>query len=141
MATVGAYATEKGVVIAYEPVNHLETAYCNTIASVEKVVRDFNVAGLQLMVDTFHMNIEEESMVGCLDGIHDILRHVHLSETNRDVFGRGHWDTHAFFEKLRQIGYDSACSIGVYNTDLSRRECIKSCREAVTPFTWKKDDQ
>jgi len=131
MKTVGQYATDKNVVIAYEPVNHLETAYNNSIASVEKLTRDFNLPGVQLMVDTFHINIEEVSMDHCLDGIHDILRHVHLSETNRDVLGSGHWDTEAFLKKLREIGYDGGCSIGVFNTSLTRQECIRICMDVL----------
>ena len=132
--TVGDYATDKNVVIAYEPVNHLETAYCNTIAAVQKVIRNFQLPGVQLMVDTFHMNIEEVSMVDCLDGIQNILRHVHLSETNRDVLGSGHWDTGAFLKKVHEIGYEGGCSIGVFNTIRTRKESIGMCMDVVKQF-------
>jgi sugar phosphate isomerase/epimerase len=134
MKTVGQYATDKNVVIAYEPVNHLETAYCNTIANVQEVVREFQLPGVQLMVDSFHMNIEEVSMVDCLSGIQDILRHVHLSETNRDVLGSGHWDTGVFLKKLREIGYDGGCSIGVFSTNRTRKECMRMCMDVVKQF-------
>jgi len=39
------------------------------------------------------MNIEEQSMSADLPRIADVLAHVHLSDTNRDVLGMGHWDT------------------------------------------------
>ena len=53
LKSVGTYATANRVVVAYEPVNHLETAYSNTIAAVASVVRDINLSGLQLMVDEY----------------------------------------------------------------------------------------
>ena len=75
-----------------------------------------------MMVDTFHMNIEERDMLAPLAGIRDILAHVHLSETNRDVLGAGHWPTAAF---LREAGADRLpgyCTVGVYNTRRTRRQ-------------------
>jgi 5-keto-L-gluconate epimerase len=134
MEIIGKYATEKGVIIAYEPVNHLETAYHNTIVSVKNIITHFNLPGLRLMIDTFHMNIEEISMMDCLDDIKDILVHVHLSETNRDVLGLGHWNTSSFLKKLTEIGYEGYCSLGVYNSQLPRRRCMQKCLEAVKPF-------
>ena len=134
MKTVADYATAKGAVIAFEPVNHLETAYHNTIDSVTTLVRDFQQPGLQMMIDTFHMNIEETSLTDCLPGIQDILKHVHVSETNRDVPGRGHLATADFFQKLNDIGYDGPCSLGVYQTTLPRQECMRICYDAVATY-------
>ena len=131
---VGKYATERGVVVAYEPVNHLETEYSNTIAAVAKHIREMALPGVQLMIDTFHMNIEEASMTDCLDGIRDVLKHVHLSETNRDVLGAGHWNTAEFFEKLDEIGYEGCCSIGVYRTQVPRRQAMQECIDVVKRY-------
>ena len=129
--TVGECATAQGVVLAYEPVNHLETAYHNTITEVAALVREMSLDGVKMMIDTFHMNIEEKSMIECLSGISDILAHVHLSETNRDILGMGHWDTKGFLQALDDMNYDGYCSIGVYNTQLSRERCIRECMEAI----------
>ena len=70
-------------------------------------------------------------MLAPLAGIGEILAHVHLSETNRDVLGEGHWDTKGFLTELRRIGYPGFCSIGVYNTRRSRRDCLQHCRKLV----------
>lgn len=134
VSKVGKYATVKGVVLAYEPVNHLETAYCNTIEQVEHVVRTLNLPGVQMMIDTFHMNIEEQSMTDCFRDIKDLIKHVHLSDTNRDILGRGHWDCQAFFETLREIDYDGYCSVGVYNTRSETTECMKRCMDSLSLF-------
>ena len=123
---VAAYAVGK-TIIAYEPVNHLETAYYNRIPEVAALVREINVSSLQIMIDTFHMNIEEKNMVEWVEQTRGILGHVHLSETNRDVLGTGHWDTKAFLDDLNKVGYQGYCSVGVYKTKLSKAECMEKC--------------
>lgn len=128
---VGRHATAQGVTIAFEPVNHGEVGFNNTIEQVARLVRDLNLPGVRMMADTFHMNIEEKDMLAPLAGIADILVHVHLSETNRDVLGEGHWPTEAFLCELDRIGYRGYCSVGVYNTRLGRRDCILRCMQAL----------
>ncbi len=123
---VGEYAVGRAT-IAFEPVNHGEVGFHNTIAEAAALVRSLNLPSLRLMIDTFHMNIEERDVLAPLDGIRDILAHVHLSETNRDVLGTGHWPTAGFLDRLAEIGFAGYCSIGVYNTRRSRRECIEQC--------------
>ena len=125
--TVGEYAAPRNVVIAFEPVNHGEISFHNTIAEVAAVVREINLPSVRLMVDTFHMNIEERDMLAPLPGIQDLLAHVHLSETSRNVLGEGHWNTRGFLVELRRLHYASFCSVGVYNTRLTRRECMARC--------------
>lgn len=128
---VGTHATATGVVIAFEPVNHGEVGFHNTIAEASGLVRRLALPGVRLMVDTFHMNIEETDMLASLGGTADILAHVHLSETNRDVLGTGHWPTGAFLREIARIGYQGFCSVGVYNTRCSRQECIGRCMSVL----------
>ena len=115
---------KSGSTIAFEPVNHGEVGFHNTIAEVAELVRSLNLPGVRMMIDTFHMNIEEREMLAPLPAIRDILAHVHLSETNRDILGTGHWPTAGFISRLSEIGYNGYCSVGVYNTRRTRRECI-----------------
>jgi D-psicose/D-tagatose/L-ribulose 3-epimerase len=86
---------------------------------------------VNMMIDTFHMNIEERDMVAGISGIADILSHVHLSETNRAVLGTGHWPTREFLAELNRVGYKGSVSVGVYNTALTRRECISGCKAEI----------
>jgi 5-keto-L-gluconate epimerase len=124
---VGRYASDQDVVLAFEPVNHEEIDFHNTIAEVADLVRGLNLPGVRMMIDTFHMNIEEKDLLTCFADSRDILAHVHLSETNRDVLGAGHWPTAAFCGALQTIGYQGYCSVGVYHTRLPRRACIEQC--------------
>ncbi len=128
---VGEYALLRQAILAFEPVNHGEISFHTTIAAAAALVRGIDRPSVRLMVDTFHMNIEEQDMLAPLAGIKDILAHVHLSETNRDVLGDGHWDTPGFLAELRRIGYRGFCSIGVYNTRRSRRDCMTHCMKLI----------
>jgi sugar phosphate isomerase/epimerase len=123
---VGEHASQRGAVLAFEPVNHGEVGFHNTIAETARLVRELGLPGLRMMIDTFHMNIEERDMLAPLADIRDILAHVHLSETNRDVPGEGHWPTAAFLDGLARTGYRGFVSVGVYHTRRPRRECIES---------------
>ncbi|MGD0091638.1 MAG: sugar phosphate isomerase/epimerase family protein [Planctomycetota bacterium] len=127
LAEAGRQASQQGAVIAFEPVNYSEVGFHNTIAEVAQVVRSLALPGLRMMVDTYHMNIEERDMLAPLAGIADILAHVHLCETNRNVLGSAHWDTAAFLVELRRLGYGGYCSVGVYNTTLEAGECMSRC--------------
>lgn len=122
---VGRYASDRGVVLAFEPVCHEEVGFHNTIAEVAELVRSLGLPGVRMMIDTFHMNIEEKDLCGCFCPDRDLLAHVHLSETNRDVLGTGHWPTAAFCEALATIGYQGYLSVGVYRTRLPRRTSIE----------------
>jgi len=128
---VGEYAVGKKTTVAFEPVNHGEISFHNTIAEAAALVRGLDLPSVRLMADTFHMNIEEKDMLTPLAGIQDILAHVHLSETNRGVLGEGHWDTRGFLAELRRIGYGGFCSVGVYNTRRPRRDCMTHCMKVI----------
>ena len=131
LCRVGEYAVKQGATVAFEPVNHGEISFHNTIAEAEALVRGMALPGVRLMVDTYHMNIEEKDMLAPLAGIRDLLTHVHLSETNRDVLGTGHWNTQGFLAELRRIGYRGFCSLGVYNTRRPRRDCVTHCMKVL----------
>jgi sugar phosphate isomerase/epimerase len=128
---IGREATRRGATIAFEPVNRFEVGFHNTIAEAAGLVRRLDLAGLRLMVDTYHMNIEERDMVAPLATVADLLAHVHLSETNRDVLGTGHWDTAALLRELARLDYGGCCSVGVYGSRTPRRQCIQLCMDVL----------
>jgi D-psicose/D-tagatose/L-ribulose 3-epimerase len=120
-------AEDKGITIAIEPLNRFETDFINTCDQALAMLADVNSPALAVHLDTFHMNIEEKDVLALLPAVSDLIAHVHLSETNRDILGRGHWNTPTFLDNLKKLNYKGYCSIGVYNTKLSRRECIQQC--------------
>ena len=59
---------------------------------------------VKLLLDTFHMNIEEDSMemLSLADGK---IGHFHIGECNRKVPGKGHMPWKEIFSALKDINY------------------------------------
>ncbi len=100
-----AYAAECGVRIALEPINRYETDFIQTVADGLRMAADIGLPNLGLMLDLFHMNIEEPSIERSLRAAGDRLWHVHIADSNRRYPGSGHMDFAPIFETLRDMGY------------------------------------
>jgi D-psicose/D-tagatose/L-ribulose 3-epimerase len=66
------------------------------------------------MFDTFHANIEEADLAASIRTHRGIITHVHISENNRGVPGRGHVDWKGVFRTLRSTGYDNWLTIEAF---------------------------
>lgn len=100
-----ASAEKLGVKVSLEAVNHLIINYNNTIEEVARIINDVGSPVLGMLVDTFHMNIEEKSMVDPILWAGDMINHVHIADSNRWAPGEGHIDFDSFFEALYMINY------------------------------------
>ena len=61
-----------------------------------------------IMLDTFHMNIEENDMTAAIRLAGDRLCHFHVGEQNRQVPGRGTMPWAGIGQALRDIRYEGA---------------------------------
>jgi len=61
---------------------------------------------VRLLLDTFHMNIEEDNIPDAIRRAGDLLAHVHVGEGNRKLPGMGSLDWKAIGKALNDIGYD-----------------------------------
>ena len=109
----GKYAKDCGIFLLIEPENRYETDFIHTIEEGIKLIENINLESVRLMVDTFHMNIEERSIEEALDMASKYLLHVHIADSNRLAPGMGHFDFKAFFKKLKQIGYDEYLGVEI----------------------------
>ena len=114
LRSVAAEAESRGVEFVIEPVNHLQVGFHNSVAEVNELIRRVDSPSIQPMVDTVHMNIEENSLTQPILDCGARLRHVHLCESNGGRFGSGHVDFGAVLGTLRRIGYSGFCSVKVY---------------------------
>jgi D-psicose/D-tagatose/L-ribulose 3-epimerase len=103
---LAAYAGEHGVTLCIEPLNRFETSFLNLATQAVELIDRVGHPACQLMLDTFHMNIEEQSLGDAIRTVGPRLRHVHACENDRGTPGAGHvpWDDVAV--ALRDIGYD-----------------------------------
>jgi len=112
------YAAEAGITLALEPLNRFEAYFLNTTDDAADYTRRINHPNLGILFDTFHANIEEEDPVACINRNIDHIKHIHVSENNRGVPGRGHVDWPATFKALRSSGYDNWLTVEAFGREL-----------------------
>lgn len=104
--TVGKIAQECGVDYCLEVLNRFEGYLLNTCAECRQFVEEVDVPAVKIMLDTFHMNIEEDSMTEAILLAGDRLGHFHVGENNRRMPGKGNLPWYQIGSALRAIGYD-----------------------------------
>jgi sugar phosphate isomerase/epimerase len=107
-------ADERGGSLVIEPVNHLQVGFNHTVAEASALVSRVDSPSMGVMLDTFHMNIEERSVVEAIRLHAPSAGHVHLCETNGGPFGGGALDFRRVLSGLDEAGYDRFVSIKVY---------------------------
>jgi D-psicose/D-tagatose/L-ribulose 3-epimerase len=97
--------------LAIEPLNRFETYFLNTAADAVALVRQVAHPRVGVLLDTFHLNIEEKDLGAAYRLAGPLLQHVHTCENDRGTPGTGHVEWEAVFAALREIGYDGWLTI------------------------------
>lgn len=100
------YAKPKNVTLMLETVNRFEQFMFNDAKEATQFVKEVDRENVKVMLDTFHMNIEEDSFRDALLETGSYLGHFHIGEPNRKVPGKGRIPWQEIGETLREIGYD-----------------------------------
>lgn len=98
-------AAAKGVKIAFEPINRYETSLINSVREGLAFIDKVGAPNLGMLLDTFHMNIEEPSIEESIKLARDRMFHFHYADSNRMYPGAGHIDFGAVLEAVRDTGY------------------------------------
>jgi D-psicose/D-tagatose/L-ribulose 3-epimerase len=101
-------AEDNDVIFCVEVVNRFEQFIMNTAAEGIAFAERVGSPNCKILLDTFHMNIEEDSLRGSIVETGDWLGHFHLGETNRRPPGRGRIPWPEIFGALREINYQGA---------------------------------
>jgi D-psicose/D-tagatose/L-ribulose 3-epimerase len=101
-------AEDCDVVFCVEVVNRFEQFMMNTAAEGIAFAQEVGSPNCKILLDTFHMNIEEESIGGSIEEAGTWLGHFHLGETNRRPPGRGRMPWSEIFGALKKIDYQGA---------------------------------
>jgi D-psicose/D-tagatose/L-ribulose 3-epimerase len=108
------YAGEHGVKLALEPLNRYETSLITTTAQGLEVVEALGSPALGLLLDTYHMNIEEKSPADAIRLAGRDLLHVHASASDRGAPGADHVDWPAIATALAEVAYDGVLCIEAF---------------------------
>lgn len=104
--TVGQIAGDLGIDYCLEVLNRFEGYLLNTCDECIQFVEEVDVPAVKVMLDTFHMNIEEDDMFSAIRKAGSRLGHFHVGENNRRLPGKGGLDWYHIGAALREIGYD-----------------------------------
>ena len=103
-------ASRLGVRFALEPINRYETTLVNNVAQGLELVDKVGSESFGLLLDTFHMNIEEPSIEDSIRAAGDRIFHFHVADSNRWYPGAGHLDFGAILRALADTGYQGYVS-------------------------------
>ncbi len=117
-STVGDYARQSNVTFALEAVNRFESYFATTMAELDRYVESLGHPNIKAMYDTFHANIEEADPIAAYTQHKDNVVHVHISENDRGVPGRGHVPWADTFSALKAGGYDQWLTIEAFGRGL-----------------------
>lgn len=98
-------AEDNGVTYCVEAVNRFETCLINTAREALDYVAEVDSPNIGVLLDTYHMNIEENSIGDAIRLVGDKLTSFHTGENNRTAPGRGHLNWDEIFGALAEIGY------------------------------------
>lgn len=105
VAAVADYAKEKGVTLCVECWNRYDTYLINTAEEGRNFVSMVNRDNVGVMLDTFHLNIEEVDMAEAIRSCKGCLVHLHVGDSNRQAPGMGHMDFKPLLQALKDIDY------------------------------------
>jgi D-psicose/D-tagatose/L-ribulose 3-epimerase len=111
LSTLAAYAKDHGVVLCIEPLNRFETSFINLAAQAIEVIDRVNSPACQILLDTFHMCVEEKHFGDAIRAAGARVKHFHACENDRGAPGSGHIPWSDVAQGLKDIKYDGAVVI------------------------------
>ena len=115
---IGAFAAANGVTIGLEALNRFECYLVNTMDDLSRLIDDVGHPNIRAMYDTFHANIEEADPIGAFTRNLRNIAHVHISENDRGVPGRGNVPWAETFAAIKASGYDDWLTIEAFGRGL-----------------------
>ena len=106
-----AAAAPHGVRLVLEPINRYETTLINNVDQGLTLIEAVGAENFGLLLDTFHMNIEEPKIEDSIRTAGDRIFHFHVADSNRWYPGAGHIDFGSVMATLRDIGYAGYVSV------------------------------
>jgi len=125
------YTKGKNIDIALEPINRFQEDFFHSILDCKKYLDRVQLSNVKMMIDSFHMNIEDANMWRNIRQAKDYIIHVHYSDSNRLAPGMGHFDfikMSKVLEKINYSGYVSAEILPIPNSYIAAKQTITSMK-------------
>lgn len=108
------YSGEKNVRIALETVTIMQTNFINTLEEAAQMVEAVNNPNFRLMMDIFHLNLEEKDIYEAIKKYSNYNMHVHLADNNRRYPGHCGLNFEKIITQFKECGYNQDFSIEVF---------------------------
>lgn len=112
------FAEDMGLSIALEPLNRFETDLVNTAQDLMRLIREIDHPAAKVLLDSFHMNIEEPDIEKAILLAGDKLIHVQVSENYRGTPGTGQTRWDALRKGLEAVDYSGVVSIESFTPEV-----------------------
>lgn len=127
------YAAPKNVQIALETVTIMQTNFINTMADAERIIKMVDRPNFRLMMDVFHMNLEEKNVLQAIRDYSKYNIHVHLADNNRRYPGQCGLDFEEIISVFKECGYDGNFCTEIFQLP-SMEEAAKGAIEYLKPI-------
>lgn len=117
LSSLSKFAADNGVELLIEPLNRYSTPYCTSAKDALYIANKINQESTGVLLDTFHMNIEERSIAQAIIDSKEFLRHTHFADNDRSMPGTAHIDFIPIVKALREARYDRYISFEPNLTD------------------------
>ncbi len=107
------YAASKGSRVLFEPQAKFSVDFGFTAQDGVTFAAELDSPGFGIMLDTFHMNIEDKSFTKSIYDARDCLHYLQISDSNRLYPGGGHIDFGAIIDALKAIGFNGYLSLQI----------------------------
>ncbi|WP_419905874.1 sugar phosphate isomerase/epimerase family protein [Kiloniella sp.] len=98
-------AKEANINVVFEVLNRYETHQIRTTHEASKLITQINQPNLSILLDSYHMNIEESDPADAIQHAGKHLGLYHMADSNREAPGRGHIDFASQLRALDSISY------------------------------------
>ncbi len=112
------YAAKRGVRLAIEPLNRFETDLINTVDQGIVLLDEIERENVGLLLDTFHMNIEEKNIPAALRRAKGRIFEFHACSSDRGTPGEDHLPWPEIVTALKDTGYADAVVIEAFTPEI-----------------------
>jgi D-psicose/D-tagatose/L-ribulose 3-epimerase len=119
-----AYANDRRIKLAIEPLNRFETDLVNTVDQGLRLVDDVGAPNVGLLLDTFHMNIEEKDIPAAIGRAAGRIVEFHACSNDRGTPGEDHLPWPRIVAALKAADYDGPVVIEAFTPEI--REIAKA---------------
>lgn len=112
------HAGKRGIRLAIEPLNRFETDLINTVDQALVLLDDIGRDNVGLLLDTFHMNIEEKDIPAALRRAKGRIFEFHACSSDRGTPGEDHLPWSEIVRALDETGYQDAVVIEAFTPEI-----------------------